>query len=154
MTVSLSLLAEPGLTLTSLSGKPELVRGEERSENGAWGKAEQGQGWAVVPGARAALLSPLSSAPPLSSADKPQNCPQGKGGSAGSQPEERRERSPSRANPALGWGWKALGKIWGLIPSPKSLPQPPHSLPPRCHSHGHSEGCRTPEPWIRDEPLL
>lgn len=62
--VPLSLLAEPSwLALASLSGKPELVRGEERSENGAWGKAEQGQGWAVVPGARAALLSPSAPLP-------------------------------------------------------------------------------------------
>lgn len=111
MAVPLSLLAEPGLALASLSGKPELVRGEERSENGAWGKAEQGQGWAVVPGARAALLSPSAPLP------CPQQInPQGKGGLAGSQPEERRQRSPSRANPALGWGWQTLGKIWGNSP--------------------------------------
>lgn len=171
MTLPQSLLAEPRLTLASLSGKPESMEGEKRSENGAWGKpaktrAECGVREPWEGRAVAGLGSPcpqLPMPPPKCSSaetpglfhfsalppDKPQNAvTEKRGGSGASQPENSlllaRAGGREESKPWPGLGLAGTGRALGEQPRMGGWPQP--CVPAPASSLGASE---VPFPWAQ-----
>lgn len=151
VTVPQSPLAEPRLTLASLS---ERMEGENRSENGAWGKPEQsvgsegalgkqsrgraGQSLPTAPSTTKAPLSPLLCSTPLPSQPinhKVQLQGKGEGQTVHNLPARAGAQEPQESPPCPGLG---LGEQpgWGW-PQPRIPAPAPSPVPLRCHSHGH-----------------
>lgn len=167
-----SALAQPRLTLASLSGTPELMEGEKRSDNGAWGKPEHSVGSEGALGrqssGRAGVSLPTApSAPPRALLLRPLLCStflpshqinhktqfQGKGEgqmihslrTARCWPRLEAEE-PEDSKPCPGLALQPLGELWGRAHD-GGLPPALHSLVPlRCHSHGHR--------WMQDTVAL